>query len=234
MRFFLSRLFVIAALTAALPALLAADFRDGVDAYKRGDWSAAMAAMLPLAEDGDARAQYYLGELHTYGRGVQQNFEEAARWYRAAAEQGDAQAQVQLGAVYDEGRGVDEDDKEAAVWYLAAAQQGIAQAQFVYGRMCSQGRGVTQNDHEAVNWYRAAAGQGSVPAQLLLGFHYGGGIGVAQDVVRAQMWVNIAQTAFASSAAAGVGGDYELTEEQMTQARELARICLDSNYEQCD
>ena len=39
----------------------------------------------PLAEQGDAQAQYRMGVLNREGLGVPQDFAEAVRWYRRAA-----------------------------------------------------------------------------------------------------------------------------------------------------
>ena len=62
-------------------------------------------------------------------RGVEQDDEEAVRWYRLAAEQGLAWGQYDLGRMYAEGRGVEQDDEEAVRWYRLAAEQGLAEAQ---------------------------------------------------------------------------------------------------------
>ena len=40
------------------------------------------------ADQGDAGAQYYLGNMFEQGRGVALSDVEAARWYRKAADQG--------------------------------------------------------------------------------------------------------------------------------------------------
>ena len=45
-----------------------------------------------LAEQGDASAQYNLGVMYSFGRGVPENYAEAVRWWRLAAEQGYAEA----------------------------------------------------------------------------------------------------------------------------------------------
>ena len=50
------------------------------------------------------------------GRGVPQNYTEAAMWYRRAAEQGDSLAQYSLGLLYDKGQGVPQDIVEANKW----------------------------------------------------------------------------------------------------------------------
>lgn len=51
---------------------------------------------LSVAEKGDARAQYYLGEMHEQGLGTKQNIQEAFKWYAKAAKQGDAFAKRKL------------------------------------------------------------------------------------------------------------------------------------------
>ncbi len=48
-------------------------------AYERGDHAAAVRELRPLAERGDARAQYNLGFMYKKGHGVPQNHAEAAR-----------------------------------------------------------------------------------------------------------------------------------------------------------
>jgi TPR repeat protein len=51
---------------------------------------------LSLAEKGDVRAQYFLGEMHEQGLGTKQDIEEAYKWYEKAAEQGDAWAKRKI------------------------------------------------------------------------------------------------------------------------------------------
>ena len=87
-----------------------------------------------LAEQGDATAQYNLGNMYDSGRVVPENDAEAVRWYRLAAEQGDAASQNNLGFMYARGEGVPENDAEAVKWYRLAAEQGHASAQFNLGR----------------------------------------------------------------------------------------------------
>ena len=84
---------VLALLLAATgPAL--AGFDDGMAAARRGDYRAAFEIWLPLAQEGDIRAQYNLGVLYNKGIGAPQNYQEAARWYLAAAERGHLDAQA--------------------------------------------------------------------------------------------------------------------------------------------
>jgi TPR repeat protein len=66
----------------------AGTFEDAVDAHARGDYAKALRLIRPLANDGDASAQFNLGLMYTTGQGVQQDNAAAALWFRKAAEQG--------------------------------------------------------------------------------------------------------------------------------------------------
>ena len=62
------------------------------------------------------------------GRGVPQNYTEAAMWYRRAAEQGDSLAQYSLGLLYDRGFGVPRNIVEASKWLNLATAAAPAAA----------------------------------------------------------------------------------------------------------
>ena len=57
-------------------------------------------AVMAQAEEGDAEAQYKLGEMYRFGDEVEQDIEEGIRWFRMAAEQGHAEAQFDLGWIF--------------------------------------------------------------------------------------------------------------------------------------
>lgn len=101
-----------------------ADLAAGLEAYDGGDYAAAVAAWLPLAEAGDAEAQVALADLYLYGQGVPADPARAADWYRRAAVQGDAVAQLNLGDLYSRGIGLPRDLAKAYVWLARAAKQG--------------------------------------------------------------------------------------------------------------
>ena len=105
------------------PALVHADFQAGLDAFDRDDYATALKEWRPLAEQGDADAQFNLGVMYDKGQGVPQDDAQARDWYLLAADQGHALAQAKLGLVYREGRGVLQDYVQAHMWYnLAAAR----------------------------------------------------------------------------------------------------------------
>ena len=88
----------------------------------------ALGIWLPQAEQGDAAAQTYVGEIYEKGLGIPPDYGAAALWYRKAAEQGSAPAAINLGSLYARGLGVPKDPQQALVWYARAAGQtdGVA------------------------------------------------------------------------------------------------------------
>ena len=100
MKRLLATLVVWAGLFVWSGAVWGQDFGKGMTAYDRGDFATAFSQWMPLAEQGDADAQYNLGVMYDNGEGVTQDDAEAVKWYRRAAEQGNAFAQHNLGVMY--------------------------------------------------------------------------------------------------------------------------------------
>jgi len=134
------------------------------------------------AAQGDARAQFALGELYATGQGVPKDSAIARQWHEKAAAQGYAEAQLALGLTYLMGRryGVPQDSAKAREWFEKAAAQGDARAQWSLGVLYHQAQGVPQDYAMARQWYEKAAAQGYAPAQSNLGVLYQNGWGVPQ------------------------------------------------------
>jgi TPR repeat protein len=150
----------------------AGPFEDASAAAEKGDYAEALRLMRPLAEQGLATAQNYLGIMYEWGWGVPQNDAAAASWFRKAADQGDAHAQYNLGLMYRNGYGVSLDYSAALFWYRKAADQSNASAQIALGDMYAFGYGVSRDYAAAVSWYRKAADQGDAAAQSALAKMY--------------------------------------------------------------
>ncbi len=78
--------FALVVVLVAVPAW--ADIKAGKEAYLRGDYATALKEWRPLAEQGDAIAQYNLGLMYANGRGVPQDYAQAHLWANLAAAQG--------------------------------------------------------------------------------------------------------------------------------------------------
>lgn len=57
-----------------------ARYQEGVRAYERRDYEAAVTQFGALAEQGVVRAQYHLGSMYQHGQGVPQNDVQALMW----------------------------------------------------------------------------------------------------------------------------------------------------------
>jgi len=106
----------------------AGDINKGFEAYNNGDYETALEEWTPLAEDGDAVAQYNLATMYDNGQGVLQDYQTAVKWYTLAAEQGLAKSQYNLGISYAKGQGVLQDYTYGHMWLNIAAASGDGDA----------------------------------------------------------------------------------------------------------
>ena len=149
----------------ALPAW--ADFQAGMTAHDREDYATALREWQPLAEQGDALAQYQVGMLYHKGRGVPQDDRQARKWYAKAAAQGQPKAQFSLGTLYFNGEGGSKDYQQALRWFRLAANQGEALAQTKLAIMYDDGNGLPKDKVQAYKWLSLAATNGDKPAPML-------------------------------------------------------------------
>lgn len=140
------------------------------------------------AEANEPEAQFKLGQLYEFGKGVEQSFENALIWYQKAADSGLAAAQYNLGLLYEHGRGTEKNYKEAAKWYQRASEKGDPWATTNLAFLYSHGRGVRQSDTVANNLYQEAAETGHFQAQYNLAARYASGRGFEPDLVAAYFW----------------------------------------------
>jgi hypothetical protein len=133
--------------------------KRGSEAWKNGDYSKALALLLPAALKGNPVAQHRVGVMYLLGQGVEQDAAEATRWFRKAAEQGQGESQYSMGLRYQLGQSVVQDHKEAARWFKLAADQGIGAAAAALAKEYATGEGVPQDLVEAYKWAAVAAKQ---------------------------------------------------------------------------
>ncbi|KAJ3319246.1 hypothetical protein HDV06_006574 [Boothiomyces sp. JEL0866] len=140
------------------------------------------------ASQGDATAQFNLGNMYKIGRGIPQDYEKAMVWFRKAADQGHSEAQCTVGYFYRNGYGVGKDFNTAVEWYLKSAAQGQATAQYNLGLVYKNGEGVAQDYSVSMEWFQKAADQGYPAAQNSIGLYYNDGIAVSKDINKAIEW----------------------------------------------
>ena len=165
MTFRLTVTLVLSVLCLAVPAR--ADFQAGMTAHDREDYATALREWQPLAEQGDALAQYQVGLMYRKGRGVPQDDAQARKWYAKAAAQGLAKAQFSLGTLYFNGEGGPKDYQQALHWFRLGANQKDALCQTKLGIMYDDGEGVPRDKVQAYMWISLAATNGDKSAPML-------------------------------------------------------------------
>ena len=183
------------------------------------------------SEAGDKGATRSLAEAYYAGRGgVEQNFCEAAKWYRKLASQGDARAQTSLGIMHVRGYCFEKNFGEAYKWFSLAAAQNDAGAQNNMGVMHIEGQGVPRDAAKAAFWFERAAGRGHIQAQYNIGEMYHDGNGVAKNGVLSYYWMSLAATQGDENAEQYLKKlDTELPPGQIEQAKEKAKEWLKRN-----
>ena len=107
-------------------------------AFDRANLATALKVWLPLAEQGDAAAQTYVGEIFEKGLGVPADYAAAAQWYRRAAETGYSRAAINLGNLLEQGLGVPKDPAQALHWYRRAAGLSALSFEIVPGKTAAE------------------------------------------------------------------------------------------------
>jgi len=90
-------------------------------AYDESNFATVAKVWKQQADEGDATAQNYMGELFERGINGTPDYQSAAAWYQKAADQGHSQAQLNLGNLYEKGLGVPQDAVKAINLYRLAA-----------------------------------------------------------------------------------------------------------------
>ena len=114
-------------ITLSLP-VLAQNFNMGRAAFEAGDYAAAKKILMPLANAGNADAQYNLGLMYEQGAGVAQSWAESAVWQKLAAKQGHVKSQYDLSIKHITGTGVLMDAVMGYMWANIASANGYSGA----------------------------------------------------------------------------------------------------------
>jgi cell division septation protein DedD len=99
----------------------------GVDAWQAGNFASALTIWRPLAEAGDADAQFNIAQAYRLGRGVEADPKLAMDWYLKAARQEHHQAEATYGLMLFQNG----DQKGAMPWLQKAADHGDPRALYV-------------------------------------------------------------------------------------------------------
>jgi TPR repeat protein len=133
--------------------------KQGIQAWQKGDYKAAVESWRPLADRGDPDALFNLAQAYRFGRGIPANLATAKSLFERAARGGHVESQTTLGLLLLQGG----EQLDALKWLKLAAESGEPRALLVYGTALINGDGVTQ-DRLLGYAYVHAASAGGLPA----------------------------------------------------------------------
>lgn len=148
---------------------VAGPLEDGTEAFRKNDYVAALLVLQPLADQGNARAQFMVGAMYFNGWGVTEDLKTGLNWIRKAAGQGEAGAQTLLGTAYLNGRGTELDYARAMNWLVKAADQKDSFAQRSIGEMYEKGLGVPKSRNKAKKWFDRSRRRPQLPKEVVEG-----------------------------------------------------------------
>ena len=134
--------------------------------FQSGHEQAALSTLKPIADSGNAKAQYWMADIYLdNGLGAKKDTAPALDYLHKSAAQGFVPAEGRLGEVYLNGDDAIQDFAQAQHWLQKAAVTGDVRAQRLMGRIYELGLGVEQNPAQAYGWYETAALSGNALAQ---------------------------------------------------------------------
>jgi hypothetical protein len=154
--------------------------------------SPALEQLFSKAEGGHAESQYQVALRYTNGRGVGQNYAQAAGWLKLAGAQGHGNAQYLLGIAYASGRGIEQNQEAAVSWFTKAADGGHARAQYQLAEAFANARGAIKDLLWALRWYEKAARNKHTEAGFSLGVLWASGSETRVDLEQAWVWLQLA------------------------------------------
>ena len=138
--------------------------KDGINAWQKGDYKAAVEAWRPLADRGDPDALFNMAQAYRFGRGVPANLATAKSLLEKSATAGHVESQTTLGLLLLQGG----EQADALKWLEPAARAGERRALLVYGTALINGDGVTQDRALGYAFVHAAAAAGLPAAKKTL------------------------------------------------------------------
>jgi len=109
-----------------------------------------------LSGKGDSYAMLLLGSIYYTGKGVEQSYKDAVKWYEMAAEGLESYGLCNLGYCYYYGRDIDVNFKRAYECFSLSAYMRNPNAMYKLGDMYYYGNHVREDKDAAYFWYREA------------------------------------------------------------------------------
>ena len=142
-------------------------WENAVGVFRKGDKAGALFLFKRLANEGCAPALVEIGNIYEQGGGgVEQDFDEAIKWYLRAVEVlDDPQAHMGLGRIYLLHAGSEKDYANAYYHFSLLVDEGEMGALYALGHLFEFGLGVPKDEQKAIDFYQGASDLGHILSQ---------------------------------------------------------------------
>jgi uncharacterized protein len=189
-RFFCLLMGCVLGFVLGLTAPSYAGVPEGMEAFTRGRYADARKALSGPAEEGDAQAMTYMGEMLMRGLGGTRDELKARDYITRAQAAGNSRATFLLGSMHLAGNLVARDAAKGAELIREAADKGEPAAQTTMGAWLAGGtNGYAKDEINALAWFKLAADQQNATAMFFIGGYTELGLaGITQDNLVALDW----------------------------------------------
>ena len=185
------------------------DLKKALDAINKNDFKRAFKILSPIAENGNASANFYLGYIYLNGLGIIANEQEAkklhssaAKIFKEQAENGNKEAISKLGRILADGSQLDNTNfLEELKWLKLSSSNGCREASFMLGNIYNTGHKINDTDDsdffpiinkkEAFKWFKISAEQGMGFGMINVASFLKNGVGIEKNFKEAFKWYNI-------------------------------------------
>ena len=156
-----------------------AAFSKAFDAALNEDYKTAFDLWLPLAEDGNASAQFNIGLFYRLGLHVETDIKEAMRWYKLAGDQGNHFAIYAIRGLHQKDLFIEPDESVKRFWFdlwVATDKKVEPKEGIDHGNWCNfvfdNGIKGPLDEKQTARFYQNLADAGNADAQHQVGSWY--------------------------------------------------------------
>jgi hypothetical protein len=176
-----------------------------------------------LAQQGEARAEHYLGIMYQLGMGAEKNPAIAEKWFEKAASHHNPEGEYAIGTLLSIQPDHVHDFARAVENFRHSAKAGYVASMHSLGLLLVNHPEIPQERGEAIHWLQVSAEAGTWKSSAVLGILSRDGKGLPKDSVALYRWFSIALQQGKKPAEDYLSGAFKqardaLTAGQITQA----------------
>lgn len=155
------------------------EYVKAIGLYNEKKYKEAFEILLDLALSGNSMASAKVGMMYSEGKGCEQDYEEAAKYYQMSADRNNPLGYVGLSDAYRSNHGLPYDLEKSAILYgnCESALEKLcilndSDAQFFYAKHKYYGIACQEDCKCGIYWYNRAAKQNNLDAVRMLAWSY--------------------------------------------------------------